>query len=95
MSKLTKQELETLAKALEHFERSTLNDTGMRHINGGYAKAEMFDYDEDAIDIELEWGEQDMGSGSSTCHKENYTLERSTLKSGKPINEMVAQIETA
>lgn len=75
---LTKQELEKLKDVLEKFETQTLYETGLKNINGGFAKAEMFDYDDEYIDIELEWGEQDMGDGRSTTHKEQHKINRKT-----------------
>jgi len=78
MEKLNKTELDKLKSVLEKFETQTLYDTGLKNINGGYAKAEMFDYDDDYIDVELEWGEQDMGSGSSSSHKEQHKINRKT-----------------
>ncbi len=75
---LTKQELSKLKTKLEAFEIQTLNETGLKSINGGFAEANMFDYDDEYIDIELKWGEQDMGSGRSSSHTENYKLNRKT-----------------
>jgi len=78
MKELTKQELETLKKKLEDFENQTYKDTGMKSLNGGYAKAEMFDYDDEFIDFELQWGCQDMGSGESMIHTEQHKISRVT-----------------
>ena len=89
---LTKKELTELAKILEKFELKEYKDTGMCMINGGFAKAYMFDYDEDTIDIELQWGEQDMGSGSSVKHTEQFTFPRSVLLTETQIEDKVLAI---
>jgi len=94
MKKLTKYELDQLTKILEKFEWQECCNTGMKSINGGYAEAKMYDYDEDKVDIELEWGEQDMGGGSSVNHKENYTLPRNTIRSSKlTLEEKVLEVK--
>jgi hypothetical protein len=66
--------------ALDKFEWAEYYNTGMKHINGGYAKAEIFDYDDEYFDVQLEYGEQDMGSGYSTIHREQYKMNRETLE---------------
>jgi len=76
----TKRELKKLANVLEKFENRALCDTGMKNINGGYAFAEMYNYDDDYFDVELKWGEQNMGAGHSYEHTEQYKLNRKTLE---------------
>jgi len=78
IKQLTKKELEKLKSVLESFETQTLYETGMKNINGGFAQAEMFDYDNEYIDIELKWGEQDMGDGKSTLNTEQHKINRNT-----------------
>lgn len=92
MTKLTIEELESLAKILEIFEAQALRDTGMKWVNGGYAKADMFNYDDEAVDIQLEWGEQNMGDGKSYVHQECYTLKRNIITSDIDILEKIDQI---
>ena len=75
-----KVDCEKVKNALDKFEWEELNNTGMRKINGGYAEADIFNYDEEYFDIELKWGEQDMGSGSSVCHTEQFKMNRETLE---------------
>lgn len=91
--KLTKEELTDLADILETFEVQSARDTGVKWLNGGYAKAEMFDYDEDKVDIELEWGEENMGDGRSVAHKECYTLDRKLITANIDVMEKIANIE--
>jgi hypothetical protein len=87
-------ELKRITEILEKFEWQEYCNTGMKMISGGYAKAEMFDYDDEKIDIDLEWGEQDMGGGSSTVHKECYTLLRETVNAlDMTVEEKVAHIK--
>jgi hypothetical protein len=56
MKKLTKKELKVLKEVLALFEKRTRNETGVRYSSGGFATAEMFNYDDDVIDIELKVG---------------------------------------
>ena len=91
--KLTTKEISELRHVLEVFENSVYVDSGMKSINGGYARADMFDYDDEMIDIEVEWGRQDMGDGHSTCHVEQYTIDRETITADIPLAEKVAKIE--
>ena len=50
---LNHSELSKLAIELEKFELITLKETGVKKFSGGFAIAEMFNYDEKIIDIEL------------------------------------------
>ena len=74
----TKRELIKLANVLEKFENRALRDTGMKNINGGYAFAEMYNYDDDYFDVELKLGIQNMCAGCSEEHAELYKLNRQT-----------------
>ena len=58
MKTLTRKEEGQLKKALDDFEVQTLYGTGMAKLSGGFAEADMFDYDEEIIDVELKWGVQ-------------------------------------
>jgi len=90
---LTIDEISVLKDVLDVFENQQYVSTGMKGHNGGYATADMFSYDDDKIDIELEWGRQDMGDGRSTCHVEQYTLDRDILHQDIPLKEKVSAIE--
>lgn len=63
---------------LHEFEWETLNDTGVRHISGGFAEADIFDYDDEYFDIELKWGIQ--SDCENVCHTEQYKMDRKTLE---------------
>ena len=89
---LTQEEQKALIEILKIFQRQIVRDTGMKWVNGGYASAEMNDYDEDTINIELEWGEQDMGAGRSVSNKESYTLSRNLLLLDIDVMKKIAQI---
>jgi hypothetical protein len=52
------RELGKLAVALEKIENDTLATCGLQKISGSFAKATMFDFDENYIDIELISGVQ-------------------------------------
>tara|TARA_R110000868_G_scaffold1729_2_gene13871 strand:- start:2324 stop:2572 length:249 start_codon:yes stop_codon:yes gene_type:complete len=75
---LNHSELSKLAIELEKFELITLKETGVKKFSGGFAIAEMFNYDEKIIDIELKWGIQDENGGDT--HSEIYKMDRKTLK---------------
>jgi len=77
-TELSKKELKTLAKRLEELEYQLLCSYGLKNINGGFVKIEMFDYDDDVIDVEITVGsEDDTGSNVSS---ENDQLDRKTLE---------------
>jgi len=79
---MNKQKLEMLARVLELFEFQTLITTGMRMLSGGFATAEMYNYDEEFVDIELRWGVQ--SDCSDTVHTENYKLPVDALGEKNP-----------
>jgi hypothetical protein len=66
--------------ALEDFEGREYYNTGFSHVNGGFCEAEIFDYDEEFFDIELKYGEQDMGGGRSCVYTEQFKMDRYTLE---------------
>jgi hypothetical protein len=66
-----------VVKALESFEWETICDTGIKNISGGFAKAEIFDLDEDYFDVELKWGVQ--SDCEDEVHTEQYKMDRLTL----------------
>jgi hypothetical protein len=53
---LTEKELLKLTDVLSDLEISTLNSMGIKNISGGFATANMFDYDNKFIDVELKFG---------------------------------------
>lgn len=75
---LTKTELKQLIISLDNLEKATRFETSTNSISGGFARASMFYYDNDYIDVELEWGVQ------SDCenykHIEQYKINRKTWK---------------
>lgn len=78
---LTKEEIEIFDK----FEWAVLCDNGLRQINGGYAKVTIYDidYDDKGNEIlvcEVECGEQNMGSGHSSCDRWQVNYNRKTQK---------------
>lgn len=74
---LCSYELKALAEILERFEISTLRDTGMKKISGGFATADMYDYDDERVDILLIWGIKD--GTEDTEHCEHWGIERQIL----------------
>lgn len=77
-STLSASELSTLGDFLTGFERMEERNTGVHNISGGFAQADMFDYDDKYIDIELVWGIQ--SDCSNNVHTEQYKLPRKALK---------------
>ena len=63
--------------ALTEFEIETIDSTGIRKISGGFACADIFDYDNDYFDIELKWGVQ--SDCDNVVHTEQYKMDRVTL----------------
>jgi hypothetical protein len=90
MKKLTKKELKVLKEVLALFEKRTRNETGVRYSSGGFATAEMFNYDDDVIDIELKWGVQ--SDCTNNVNTEQWKLKREELKTKKSIGEIVDAI---
>jgi len=64
--------------ALDRFEAVTVNTTGIRNISGGFAHAEIYDYDDEFFDIELKWGIQ--SDVEDEVNTENYKMDRFTLE---------------
>ena len=88
---LAKTELKTLGKVLDEFDKQTTVDTGVNRISGGFAVADMFNYDNEYIDIQLKWGVQ--SDCEDNVHTEQWKLKRSVLSSKKSIKRMVEEIE--
>jgi len=72
-------ELSQLEKFIETLESYLLYLNALDSINGGYATVTAYDIDDEDICIEGEYGEQDMGSGSSYTQKEHCVLSREVL----------------
>lgn len=49
-----------------------------KNISGGFARAEVYDYDDEKIDVELVWGVQ--SDCQNTRYAENLTLDRETFE---------------
>jgi hypothetical protein len=75
---LTPEELEKLKLILDELEREVYDSSYYHRINGAFASAEMYDYDDEEIFIELKHGTQD--ETHSSVHTEQYTVNRETMK---------------
>ena len=75
---MTNKELTQLASALELLEIKELIANGYQRISGGFAIAEMFDFDDNIIDIELKFGIQ--SDCENTVHTEQLKMDRKTFK---------------
>ena len=76
---MNKEELNKVAEKLQTLERNELRDSGLKNIEGGYATINMYNYDDDIIDIEVEIGVQ-TGSESDWMRVENGKIDRATLE---------------
>ena len=72
---ITYEQIEPYLKAvLDEFEWQEFINTGMKHLNGGYAHAEYASMDEDGewVYITLKWGVND--GGTKNEHIEDYKI---------------------
>ena len=90
IKKLTKKELKELVRILELFERQTYNECCTGKISGEFANAEIFDYDNDIIDIELKYGIQ--SDCEDRVNTEQWKLNRSVLNKKMLLKEKVTEI---
>jgi hypothetical protein len=75
---MNQQELDKIKEVLNKFELEQACVTGVNMISGGFAIAEMFDYDDDYCDILLKWGVQ--SDCTHTVNQEEYKLNRQTFE---------------
>lgn len=75
VKQLTKKELTRLKKVLENLENEVYNL--YRNISGTFAKAEMYDYDDEIIDVEFKYGIQD--GCDNVTHTESISIDRKTM----------------
>ena len=68
---------ERVKEALEQFEHDTICETGLKSISGGFASADIFNYDEEYFDIELKYGVQSDCENNVTT--EQLKMDRMTL----------------
>jgi hypothetical protein len=73
---LTKSEV-TRLNALLHLEEQPLRDVYHR-LNGGFVRTEVFDYDNEYVDVELIWGKQ-AGGDDDVTHSETLKINRKTM----------------
>jgi len=71
---MNNQELEKLTKVLELFEYQLYIENGYKNINGGYTEADMFNFDDEYIDIEANYGIY-----GEIKHTEQFYLKREHL----------------
>ncbi len=72
------QDFPKLKEVLEKFEQDTILETGLKNISGSFAKAEMFNYDDEYFDVELKWGVQ--SDTTDSVHTESYKINRKTYE---------------
>jgi hypothetical protein len=91
VKELTLKEIKKLGSVLYTFIKQTTRDTGVGKISGGFVLSQLFNYDDDYIDIQLKWGIK--SDCQDTCNVEDWKLKRSVLSSKKSIKKMVEEIE--
>ena len=84
---ITIDELKKLKELLEAFQAQEYIFSGYKSINGGYANAEAGTIDEDAIEIYLEVGVQNMGDGTSERTNSTYYISREAVRSDISVDE--------
>jgi hypothetical protein len=87
--RLSGKELKRLKDVLDWFERYETRATGVGYISGGFAEADMFNYDDEFIDIKLKWGVQSDCENHTTT--EQYKLSREILNNKKLTAQQKAQ----
>lgn len=76
--RLTDKELETLADKLALLEHELLTSRGLSKISGGFVHIDMFDYDDDYIDVEIKSGVQ--SDAENNVSIEQVKLDRNTFE---------------
>jgi hypothetical protein len=70
--KMNNKQIDKLGEVLALFERFAERDTGVKYHSGGFAHAEMVDFDDQYLDIQLKWGIQ--SDCQNQVNIENYKL---------------------
>lgn len=73
---LTSEEEQAIGKLLTEEENNAR--APYKNLNGGFAEAEVYDYDENYIDVELRFGRCE--EGFKQTHSEMLKIDRKTLK---------------
>jgi hypothetical protein len=73
---MNQKELSKLSEVLHKLELDTI--IPYRQISGGFAKAEMYNFDDDTIDVELVYGVQ--SDVQNMVYSENLELDRKTFE---------------
>jgi hypothetical protein len=71
-------ELKSLSEALCKFEHEVLIGSGLKKISGGFAVANMFNFDDNYIDIELKSGIQN--DCENDVITEQFKMDRKTFE---------------
>lgn len=87
---LTSKELSELAEILTVLEQQTYENCCTGRISGEFANAEMFNYDNDVIDIEVTYGIQ--SDCENRVNTEQWKLNRDILHKKMSIKDKVAEI---
>lgn len=70
-------ELKKLSQLLDDLEKDVISSNGLDHISGAFSSAEMFNYDDDIIDVELKFGVQD--DVTNNVYVEQHQVDRKTM----------------
>lgn len=70
--------LKQISDKLDSLEKETYYSTGVKMYSGGFANAELYNYDDEYADIELKWGIQN--DVENVVHTEHYKLNLQTIE---------------
>ena len=73
------KELNKIVKKLQQLDYQELCDSGLKNRNGGFAKVDMYDYDDDWLYVEILTGIQ-CGGEEDYTRSENAKIDRTTLE---------------
>jgi hypothetical protein len=90
MKTLSKKEKASLEEILLVFSKRIYRDSGMRHFSGGYARANIKDFDDDFIYIKTEFGEHNVDG--ATKYDDQYVMPRAVLIKDSPIENKISAI---
>ena len=78
INKLTDKELSKITREISKIEDDMLYAWGLNKISGGFVSVDLFEYDNDTLDLQIKSGVEN--NCSSNIETESITMDRKTLK---------------
>jgi hypothetical protein len=78
IDKLTEEEFNKIKEAIGDLELITLQETGLSHLSGGFAKAKIINYDNDFVHIILTFGVQN--DCDDSVYTSQHKIDRNTFE---------------